>query len=361
MKTFIPQELPLKEIKWEENIDLIIKANTSLARYDELLKTLQNPTLFLTPLMKKEAVLSSRIEGTQATVEDILRHEADINSVIETEDMQEVLNYRDAMLYSTQYLKKRPVCLNLIKEIHKILLKKVRGQNKNRGQFRQRQVWIGARGTKLEEAEFIPPAWEKINGFLSNWEKYIHYRDKDLIVQLAVIHAQFEIIHPFLDGNGRVGRIILPLFLYQKGILSTPMFYLSEYLEKHRNSYYQNLLNISKKNDWNSWIKFFLKTVNSQAKDNIEKIYSIKALYEKTKEQLLQLRSPYSIKAIDALFNFPFFSSTRFAKFSKINNRVTAINLIKKMQSLNIIKIIKKKKGSKPAIYLFPELLTLLK
>jgi len=361
MKPYDPELLPIKNIDWEGNIDLIVRANTDLARYDELLKTLQNPTLFLTPLIKRESVLSSRIEGTQTTVEDVLRHEADIGSVIETADMREVLNYRDAVVFATDYLKKRPICLNLIREVHKILLDKVRGQDKNRGHFRKTQVWVGKEGTKLEEANFIPPAWETVVELLDNWEKYIHYQDKDAIVQLAIIHAQFEIIHPFLDGNGRVGRILLPLFLRQKNILSTPTFYLSEYLDKNKDAYYKNLLNISQNKDWNSWIRFFLEAVSVQSKSNIDRIYSIKSLYEATKEKLLKLNSSYSIKALDALFQFPLFTSTRFTQFSNIKQKRTTFRLINKMEELKIIKLVEKKRGPKPAIYLFPELFELVR
>jgi len=214
---YIPTALPLTDIAWEELLPNIVKANTVLANFNGILETIRNPLIFLSPLMTQEAVLSSRIEGTRASFSDILEHEAAPKKIKDNyNDIEEVINYREALRYAEVVLIKRPICLNLIRGIHGILLKGVRGENKSRGEFRKIQNWIGPPGSKIEIASFVPPSPENLLNYLSNWEKYCHYDEKDSLVQLAVIHAQFEIIHPFLDGNGRVGRILIPLFLKEK-------------------------------------------------------------------------------------------------------------------------------------------------
>ena len=207
-----------------------------------------NPQVLLSPLTTNEAVLSSRIEGTQASLVEVLEFEASPKVDIQTEkqkDIQEIINYRQAIGMAVEWLEEKPVTLNMIKEIHSILLDSVRGKDKGRGRFRTVQNWIGRPGTPMECAEYVPPEPMRLMEFLSNLEKYIHYEGKDPLVQLAIVHAQFEIIHPFVDGNGRVGRILAPLFLYEKRVLSSPMFYISQYLETNRNLYYDCLKAIS--------------------------------------------------------------------------------------------------------------------
>jgi len=218
-----PQKLPLDSIDWGSLVDLIARANAALARYDGMLETMVNPTLLLSPLTTQEAVLSSRIEGTQATLEEVLEFEADPTRKIEPSkyaDIQEIINYSKAMQHAVTLLKTKALCLNLIKELHAILLDSVRGANKARGEFRRIQNWIGPPGCSIEEATFVPPSPDVLPQALDNWEKYIHYNEKERLVQLAIVKAQFELIHPFLDGNGRIGRMLVPLFLYEKKLLS---------------------------------------------------------------------------------------------------------------------------------------------
>jgi Fic family protein len=220
-KPYKPQKLPLKVIDWQSLLPEIVKANIALAKFDGLLENIQNPLLFLSPLMTQEAVLSSRIEGTQASLNDILEYEASPKKKpTNYNDIEEVINYREALQYATKELDNTPICLNLVRDIHSILLNGVRGQNKARGEFRKIQNWIGAPGSTIDTVTFVPPSPEILLKSISNWEKYCHFEEIDKLVQLAIIHAQFEILHPFLDGNGRLGRILVPLFLYENNLLN---------------------------------------------------------------------------------------------------------------------------------------------
>ena len=267
MKPFLPQSLPLSEVSWEPLIPLIAKANRSLAYYDGVLQGVANPELLLSPMTTQEAVLSSRIEGTQATLGDVFKFEAgeEPRQPERREDIFEIRNYQRALKAGERDLRTKPFRLNLLKKLHGILLNSVRGRNMGRGEFRKSQNWIGSPGTPMEKADFVPPDPSHLLEYLDNWEKYYHMDRPDTIVQLAVVHAQFEIIHPFLDGNGRVGRMLIPLFLYEKTILSRPLFYLSAYLEANRDIYVERLRMLGKKPDaWNDWIAFFLQPLTSK-------------------------------------------------------------------------------------------------
>lgn len=357
MKPFMPDKLPIKSIDWSSLVKLIGKANATLARYDGLLQGMVNPEILLSPFTYQEAVLSSKIEGTQATLGEVLKQEAGEKFDDKRgEDIREVINYRTAMFKAEKILQKYPINLNMIKEIHKVLLKDVRGRNQGLGSFRQVQNWIGKKGCSIEKASYVPPEPMYIMEFLDNWEKYIHSDEKDLLVQLSIIHAQFEIIHPFLDGNGRIGRIIIPLFLYEKKILIRPMFYLSAFLESNRDRYYTSLRNITKKNDWQGWIKFFLEAIIFQANENNKKTKRILELYEKMKIKIPKItHSQYALSALDCLFYRPIFNTSSFIRESKIPKQ-TAILLLQKLRKNGIINIIRKSRGRKPGIYIFDEL-----
>lgn len=360
MMPYLPQELPLTDIGWTDLVSLIGEANASLARYDGLLSSIVNPDILLSPLTIQEAVLSSRIEGTQATIEEVLEYEADPTEKFDPAkraDIQEIINYRVAMRYAVKELEKRPLCLNLLCDLHRILLDSVRGRNKAPGQFRRIQNYIGPPGCSIEEATFVPPSVDRMTAGLDNWEKYIHSEEKDRLVQLAIVKAQFELIHPYLDGNGRVGRMIIPIFLYEKKLLSSPMFYLSEYLETHRDAYYEVLRAISGRGDWDGWIRFFLGAVIEQARDNTAKAKMILALYEQMKQKVPEItRSQYAIQAIDALFDRPIFSFSSFAASSQIPSP-SAKRMIAALKEGGIIRELSAGKGRRGAIMLFPDLL----
>jgi len=352
-----PQQLPLQKLNWEKFVHLVGKANAEVARFDGLLQSMPNPAVLLSPLTTQEAVLSSKIEGTKATLQEVLEFEADPKKETEKyHDIKEILNYRKAMGYAVKELSNISLTSRLIKGIHNILLDSVRGKNKYRGNFRKIQVHIG-KSHKIEEAIYVPPTCKDIPDLMSNLDKYFHFDDKDYLVQLAIVHAQFEIIHPFEDGNGRVGRILMPIFLYFKKVLSSPMFYLSAYFESHRDEYYQKLLGISKDGDWESWIEYFLNAVIIQSKENIGKAKAIHQLYDIKKEKIVELtHSQFAIKALDFLFCNPIFTSSQFKKNSKIPLR-SAERILKILEQGEVLRVIEKGGGKKPTTFVFTRLL----
>jgi Fic family protein len=362
MKPYVPQFLPLSELDWVRFIKLIGQANAELARYDGILQGIINPVVLLSPLTTKEAVISSKIEGTQASLQEVLEFEAAPDPENEKyHDIREIINYREAMQFAVQWLDQKPLTLNLIKAIHAILLDSVRGRDKRRGDFRVSQNYIGKSGVPIEEATYIPPEPKLLPEFLDNFEKYIHFDEKDLLVQLALIHAQFEIIHPFMDGNGRVGRILLPLFLFEKKILHLPMFYISEYLEVRREEYYVRLKTITAENKWNEWVEFFLKALVEQAKVNSAKAKGILDLYDSKKARITEVtHSQYCIKTLDALFKKPIFTSPDFIKLSGIP-KASAMRLITLLRKEGIIVTLRKGKGRRAEIFEFKKLMDIIK
>jgi Fic family protein len=358
VKPWIPEKLPLAKIDWGALAGLIGRANAALARYDGFLQSMVNPAVLLSPMLLQEAVLSSRIEGTDATMEEVLEHEAGARFEERKElDIQEIANYRKALLIAEQRLKEMPICLNLIRKIHSVLLDSVRGHNRASGEFRRIQNWIGRPGRPIEEATFVPPDLPHLKEALDNWEKYIHAEEKDPLVQLAIVHGQFEVIHPFLDGNGRVGRILIPLFLHEKKILARPMFYLSVYLEQHRPLYYERLRGITREKDWHSWISFFLEATLFQANENTQKARAIRNLYDAMKERVASLtRSHYALACLDVLFTAPIFNSAEFIKISSIPKQ-TAMVMLRQLRGGGVIRELIAGSGRRPAILVFPDLM----
>lgn len=236
----------------------------------------------------------------------------------------------------------------------------VRGRNKAPGEFRRIQNYIGIHGADLEHATYIPPSPEMVMPAMGNLEKYIHMDEKDSLVQLAIVKAQFEIIHPFLDGNGRIGRILIPLFLYYKQMLASPMFYLSYYLENHRELYYEKLRGITAKGDWNGWIDFFLTAVTEQANMNITKARQIQGLYTKIKQIIPQLlHTQYAIQIADSLFNRPIFTIANFVECTNMP-KTTALRTVKVLTDNGILMATSESKGSKAAAFVFTELIDIV-
>lgn len=364
MKPHIPLRLPIEKLDWKPFIRFIGPANAALARYDGILQAVLNPHILLSPLTTQEAVLSSQIEGTQATIEEVFKFEGASEAPKEEsrkQDVTEIMNYRKAMQYALEELKRKPINLNLLRQLHYILLDSVRGRNKARGEFRKVQNWIGKPGLAMEQATYIPPELLKVPDYMSNLEKYIHYDEEDRLVQLAIIHAQFEIIHPYCDGNGRLGRMLIPLFLFEKKQLSSPMFYLSAYLEAHRQEYYSRLNAVSADKDWTGWILFFLNAVNQQANVNINKAKAILDLYAAKKEKVSKLtRSRYAIQTVDTLFKIPFFTSTRFIAESGVP-KMTAMRNLQVLEKNGVLEVIRSASGSIPALYIFRKLVEIVK
>jgi Fic family protein len=362
MRPCVPDILPIDKLHWEKYVKFVGQANAEIARFDGILQAIINPAVLLSPLTTNEAVLSSKMEGTQATLEEVLTFEAnpDFKSA-RFDDIQEILNYRKAMSFSMEWLKERQITLNMIRQTHAILLDSVRGQHKTPGEFRITQNWIGKPGTPIEDATFIPPDPLILDTVLNNLEQYLIYNELDPLVQTAIIHAQFEIIHPFLDGNGRLGRMLIPIFLFQKKIISSPMFYISEYLEQNRDEYAFRLNNITSNKDWDGWINFFLRTIIEQAKVNTRKAKDIIDLYETKKARIADLsHSQFAIKIVDTLFTMPIFNSSDFVLHSGIP-RASALRILNVLIKENIISIIEKGKGRNPNVLVFNKLFDIIK
>ena len=285
--------------------------------------------------------MSSKIEGTQATLDEVLMLDAqDIKSEKneKEKDYREIINYRSAIKYGKDLLEKKPLAENVIKELHSLLLNSVRGQNKARGQIRKNQVFIAPYGATIDEATFIPPEPQHIPGLFSNLEEYIHSEDViDPLVQIAVAHYQFEAIHPFMDGNGRVGRLFVPLFLYDKKVTAYPNIYVSEFLEEHRDTYYELLRDVSEKGNWIPWIRFFLDAVFEQTKITRERVVKIEKLYKDLKERMPEIKSIYANSFLDAIFTTTVFNTKYIKTVSGISNNQTLYTIIEKFIEHKII------------------------
>ena len=361
MEPYIPEALPLAVLDYQRLLRAVGRANAELARYDGLLQSLVNPGLLLSPLTRQEAELSSRIEGAQASLVEVLEHEAgDTKTGEKGADIQEIINYRQALSQAQEVLSDAPITLGLLRQMHKVLMSSVRGQDKAPGNFRKDQNWIGPPGCPMEQATFVPPGPLQLIDHLLAWQVYLTYQDIDPLVQTAIIHAQFELIHPFKDGNGRIGRLLIPLFLYQSKALSQPMFYLSAYLEAHRELYYEQLRRISAEKDWNGWIEFFLQAVIAQAQINSKKVRSIMRLYEEMKAKIEEsTQSRYGIRLLDTIFDRPIFSTALFVEQSGIP-RPSAIQLLRKLKESNVLIQLRESRGRSPEMLAFPSLLDIV-
>lgn len=313
--TYVPNPLPPKiELDWEL-ANLLSEADTKVGKLSGAGQLLPNPHLLISPFIRREAVMSSRIENTQSGLEELFLFEAD-NESGHTPDVQEIANYVSAMEYGIKRLQDLPVSSRLICEIHEILMKGVRGEHATPGLMRTRQNWIGPPGCTLVDATYIPPSVSDMQVCFSDLEKYIHSHPKEpTLIQTALVHYQFEAIHPFADGNGRVGRLLITFMLIEKGLLSQPILYLSDFFERYRDTYYELLLNVSQKGDWRGWLTFFLNGVLQQSEDalsTIQKLLTLKDEYEKI------ARGPKVPKAvnplIDYLFGKPIISISELAK-----------------------------------------------
>ena len=260
-------------------VNLLVAANKQLALLNGLSAYIPNINLFVSMYIRKEALMSSQIEGTQATLEDVLDPLLDENV---NHNVADVINYIKATEFAITRQKNLPICNRLIKETHAVLIEGVRGQEKSPGEFRRSQNWIGGGGSTLKNARYIPPNMEDMTESMSDLEKYINADDEiDALIRAALIHYQFETIHPFLDGNGRVGRLLITLFLMEKGVLSVPALYISYFLKKNRIEYYDRMTEVRNKGNYEQWVKFFLQAVLESAKDAVDKIQKLSVLHTK--------------------------------------------------------------------------------
>ncbi len=354
-KAFIPAPLPPDPpIEYDDELQLLLsKADRDLARLDGITTVLPNSDLFIAMYVKKEALLSSQIEGTQASLEGVLEFEADLTPREDVNEIKEVINYIKALNYGMERLNELPMSLRLIGEIHKNLIEGTRGANRISGEFREFQNYIGTPGASLNEAIFVPPPPDMVIPAMEELEEFFHRKDGiPPLVKIALIHAQFETIHPFLDGNGRVGRLLITFYLYWKGILSRPLLYLSFYLKKNRAQYYDLLMKVRREGAWEDWIKFFLKGVSEtsqEAANTAREIIKLKdglitKLYENS------IASVYAVKLIDLLFEKPVISTKDVVEKLKVST-VTANELVRRFVKIGILREITGKQRYKKYIF----------
>ena len=342
---FIPAPLPPSP---PLNIDadltrLLSDADWALGRLDGIATVLPNPDLFVSMYVRQEAVLSSQIEGTQSTLEDILQFEIDSKGQDFPKDIEEVVNYVGAMNYGLERLKTLPLSLRLIREIHSKLLVGVRGSNRTPGEFRTSQNWIGPTGYTLANATFVPPPVPEMHAALDNLEKFLHNNEPPLLIQCGLAHAQFETIHPFLDGNGRVGRLLITFLLCQRRALERPLLYLSHYLKQNRAEYYDRLTAIRTAGDWEGWLKFFIRGVHQVSREATDTARNILNMRE-THRQLLNERlaqdkiaaTPYDFKFLEYLFKQPI-TTVRMAEQHLKCTFVTAGKVVERFVKLGLL------------------------
>jgi Fic family protein len=343
-KAFIPHPLPPNPpIRYDEKLQFLLsKAEGALARLEGAATILSDRDLFISIFAKKEALLSSQIEGIQASLEGILLSEADITPRENKAETRKVLKYIEAMNFGIQQIRETDFTLSssFIKEIHKILIKRVRGSFSIPGEFRISQNWIGPPGASIRQAIFIPPPKYLLEELMSDLEKFIHSKDKiPPLVKIALIHAQFETIHPFLEGNGRIGRLLITLYLFWRGILSRPLLFLSLYLKRNKDKYNDLLMQIRFKGNWERWLKFFLQGVIEASEEALSSAKEIIELKENLIERLLakKIGGIFAIKLMDILFEKPLIGLPDIANQLKTCLQ-TAINLVDKFQDFGILR-----------------------
>ncbi len=356
-------DFPPSTLDWQALVPLIGPARAAVAAFGGTLNGIPNAAVLVSPLAVQEAVFSNRIEGTISTVSGVLTFEAEGSAVPErtsaAADFQEVLNYRVALTEAVKAMAHIPLSLRLIRDAQRTLMRGVRGHDKAPGEFRHmpNDTWIGPPGSTLETADYVPCPVEELPAALDAWERFIHEDAPDPLVQLALLHAEFEAIHPFLDGNGRTGRLIVPLFMFSKGLLSFPNFYVSEYLSLHRDEYYDRLLAVSRDKDWTGWCTFFLLALTEQARMNQDKALRILGLYNRRKDWIVdKTHSQYGVRALDWIFGRPIFRATDFVGGADIP-KPTANRILRVLREGGMLEVTRESSGRRTAILAFPELL----
>jgi len=362
--TFIPNPLPpYPPIKYDDQLQFLLsEADRALAQLDGVSSVLPNPDPFIAMYTKKEALLSSQIEGTQASLEGVLAFEAGLKPKEDIHEIKKVINYVKALNYGIDRLRKNdfPMSLRLVKEIHNILLKGARGTSRKLIVFRRSQNWISPPGLTINDAIFIPPPPNQVGELMLNLGVFMHRTDNiPPLMKIGLIHAQFETIHPFLDGNGRIGRLLITFYLYWKGILTRPLLYLSYYLKKHRDKYYDYLMKIRLEGDWEEWLKFFLQgaaEISLEAASSAKEIISLK---EKLTDKLhtKKVGGAQAIRLLDMLFEKPLISVSDIVMQLKIS-RQAATQLVNKFSEINILNEVSGKKRYRK--YLFADYIKII-
>lgn len=358
--SFVPPPLPpeLPDVTWDFALQ-IIEAERAVSELKGLAVTLPNPYLLANAFARREATLSSQIEGTQSGLRELLLFEVGDAEAQKT-DAREISNYIRAMEHGLQRLKDVPLHLNLLREMHRLLLSgPVRGSDQKPGEFRRQPVWIGARGGAIGQATYVPPPWNEIEGEMAALERYIH-ADSPLpfLVRLALVHYQFEAIHPFEDGNGRIGRLLIPLMLCERGFLNEPLLYLSAYFERHRDAYYDHLLRVSQRETWMEWIAFFLRGVAEEGRDGVQRARRLLALRDDYRATIATTgTATAALRVVDALFAAPIVSLPGLSKQLGLSYNA-AQAAITKLEGRNIVREISGRQRNR--IYVAPQILEVL-
>ena len=334
-KTFKPKPLPpIPPVSYDsEMIELLSRADRMLGRLDGVTETLPDPELFVAMYVQKEAVLSSQIEGTQASLVDVFDGD---QSREKREDIGDIVNYVGAMNYGLERLKEFPLSLRLLREIHQVLLSSWRGSKRSPGEFRTTQNWIGAPCCTLREATFVPPNVPDMNEAMGDLELYLHSEDGlPPLIKIALVHAQFETIHPFLDGNGRMGRLLITFWLCQQKILSQPLLYISYYFKRNRQDYYDRLMVVRKTGDWEQWIKFFLKGIAETSEEAISTAKEILALKKVCEDMIVRSNNNYR-QLLDLLFRVPVIDKQEVAERLNVS-QPTANRIVEQFCELGIL------------------------
>ena len=344
--SFIPNPLPPELVFDPELIRALSDADRSLGELAGLGRTMQNPHLLIRPFILREAVLSSRIEGTQADIADLYAYEAGqlplpgVKPQVAESDVKEVHNYVVALEYGLKRLKTLPVSLRFIRELHERLMKGVRGGHATPGEFRRTQNWIGPAGCSLKDATYVPPAVPDMQEALDRLERFIHSENElPPLIRIGLIHYQFEAIHPFIDGNGRIGRLLITILLAHWHLLPLPLLYLSAYFESRRQEYYARLLKVSGQGGWRDWLIYYLRGVTEQARDAIERAKRLQDLQQEWRERLQTSRrtSVLTLQLVDELFKTPIVTVPNIQKALGVTHR-TADQMVKRLIDLKILK-----------------------
>ncbi|MFH1830365.1 MAG: Fic family protein [Pseudomonadota bacterium] len=340
---FIPNRLP-PTLKWSLKLSRVLSdADRLIGKLAGEGGRLPNPHLLMRPFIRREAVLSSRIEGTQATLGELLANEAGAHVDRSPDDLREVANYVVALEYGIKRLKTLPLSLRLLSELHKKLMHGVRGDHATPGEFRRSQNWIGRPGSTLINATYVPPPPSELMACLGDLEIFMHDLSLPPLVQAALIHYQFEAIHPFLDGNGRIGRLLITLFLVERAILPTPLLYLSAFFEATRNDYYDLLLSVTKRSEWETWLEYFLNGVARQSEDALSRAERINQKLVNWRKSVAGASTKTPIQLVDLIAANPFITINKAAQTLGVAY-TTAQRAIDKLQKLMILKEVSKTK-----------------
>lgn len=353
---------PEGRLDWRRLAPLIGPAAAAIARYDCVLARIPNPRALLAGLHVREAVWSSRVENIFTSVTDVIEMRAGLvpTNPYASDDAHEVVCHLAAERQVREMVDELPLSLRVIRKAHALLLAGARGWNKSPGTFRRAPVWIGAPGSTQETATFVPAPASQVPDAMSAWERYIHADARDRLVQIAVQHAEFEAIHPFLDGNGRMGRMLIPVLMHQYGLISTPVFGLSVRIAARRSFYYDGLLGVSRDDDWTGWCLYALDAMRNQAREGVTVVEAILALRTEVEAALTnRARAHHLAPALDRLFAYPVFRVSDFVSVGDIPPR-TARRLLWQLRYAGVLEEAAPASGSRSAVLGFPRLLEIL-